>query len=161
MRGWQRYRVISVDVVGRGKSDWLATKTGYGYPQYLNDMTTLLSAVCAKGQVMLLACGGCCCGHFCSSASLWLTLDLPLIHCQSVTWIGTSMGGLIGIMLAAQQNSPIKQLVSSFVRLLSFAVCRVLTVAATAWLGGERHWAVRLEGGHQPHCVLCGQGPQL
>ena len=30
---------------------------------------------------------------------------------QSVDWIGTSMGGLIGMLLAAQPNSPIRKLV--------------------------------------------------
>ncbi|MEO8009029.1 MAG: alpha/beta hydrolase [Betaproteobacteria bacterium] len=32
---------------------------------------------------------------------------------QSVDWIGTSMGGLIGMLLAAQRNSPIRKLVMS------------------------------------------------
>jgi len=32
---------------------------------------------------------------------------------QTVDWIGTSMGGLIGMLLAAQRNSPIRKLVMS------------------------------------------------
>lgn len=33
------------------------------------------------------------------------------LNVDSVNWIGTSMGGIIGMMLAAQENSPIKKLV--------------------------------------------------
>jgi pimeloyl-ACP methyl ester carboxylesterase len=73
----QRWRVVCPDVVGRGRSDWLADPAGYGYPQYLSDMTALISR-----------------------------LDVT-----SVDWIGTSMGGLIGMMLAAQPQSPIRRLV--------------------------------------------------
>lgn len=36
---------------------------------------------------------------------------LAHLDCESVDWIGTSMGGLIGMMLAAQPNSPIEHLV--------------------------------------------------
>ncbi len=72
-----RYRVACPDVVGRGRSDWLADHRYYGYPQYMADMTTLLAR-----------------------------LDV-----DSVDWVGTSMGGLIGMMLAAQPNSPIRRLV--------------------------------------------------
>ena len=70
-------RVVSPDVVGRGKSDWLANADGYGYPQYCADMTALIARL-DTGQV---------------------------------DWVGTSMGGLIGMMLAAQPNTPIRRLV--------------------------------------------------
>lgn len=73
----QNWRVVCPDVVGRGRSDWLADPAGYGYPQYCADMVTLIAR-----------------------------LDVP-----SVDWIGTSMGGLIGMMLAAQPRSPIRRLV--------------------------------------------------
>ena len=73
----QRWRVICPDVVGRGRSDWLADPAGYGYPQYLADMTALIARLDVAG----------------------------------VEWVGTSMGGLIGMMLAAQPNSPIRRLV--------------------------------------------------
>ncbi len=71
------YRVVCPDVVGRGASDWLAEKSDYGYPQYMNDMATLLAHLGA----------------------------------ESVHWVGTSMGGLIGMMLAAQAASPVERLV--------------------------------------------------
>ena len=70
-------QVACPDVVGRGRSDWLADPGLYGYPQYLSDMTALIAR-----------------------------LDTP-----AVDWVGTSMGGLIGMMLAAQTASPIRRLV--------------------------------------------------
>lgn len=72
-----RFRVICPDVVGRGRSDWLAVKEDYGYATYCADMAALLA-------------------H---------------IGVESVRWVGTSMGGLIGMMLAAQANTPITRLV--------------------------------------------------
>ncbi len=71
------YRVACPDVVGRGKSGWLAEPTLYGYPQYCADMAALIARL-GVGEV---------------------------------DWVGTSMGGLIGMMLAAQPNSPIRRLV--------------------------------------------------
>jgi pimeloyl-ACP methyl ester carboxylesterase len=73
--------VVCPDVVGRGQSDWLADRRGYGYPQYLADAAALLAS---------------------------LTVD-------QVDWVGTSMGGLIGMFLAAQAAksgvNPIRRLV--------------------------------------------------
>ena len=71
------YRVICPDIVGRGKSDWLANKSLYVLPQYCADMVTLLA---------------------------WLNVE-------AVDWLGTSMGGLIGMTLAAQPGNPIRRLV--------------------------------------------------
>ncbi len=70
-------RVICVDIVGRGGSDWLSDPSLYAYPQYLADMTALLAR----------------------------------LGTAQVDWIGTSMGGLIGILLAAQPRTPISRLV--------------------------------------------------
>ncbi len=70
-------RVICVDIVGRGDSDWLSDPSLYAYPQYLADMTALLAR----------------------------------LGTAQVDWIGTSMGGLIGILLAAQPRTPISRLV--------------------------------------------------
>ena len=72
--GW---RVVCPDVVGRGRSDWLADPTGYGMPQYMADMNALVAR----------------------------------LDCARVDWVGTSMGGLIGMMLAAQEANPIDRLV--------------------------------------------------
>ncbi len=70
-------RVICIDIVGRGDSDWLSDPSLYAYPQYLADMTALLAR----------------------------------LGTAQVDWIGTSMGGLIGILLAAQPRTPISRLV--------------------------------------------------
>ncbi|HYG85880.1 MAG TPA: alpha/beta hydrolase [Azospirillum sp.] len=70
-------RVVCPDVVGRGRSDWLANPDLYGYPQYLADMAALIAR----------------------------------LNIEEVDWVGTSMGGLIGMMLAAQPNTPIRRLV--------------------------------------------------
>lgn len=71
------YRVICPDVVGRGRSDWLADPQYYVIPQYVSDMVTLLAQVNAK----------------------------------TVHWLGTSMGGLIGLALASFKNTPVDKLV--------------------------------------------------
>jgi pimeloyl-ACP methyl ester carboxylesterase len=73
----EKMRVICIDVVGRGASDWLSDPSLYAYPQYLSDMAVVLARLAIK----------------------------------QVDWVGTSMGGLIGILLAAQPNSPIKRLI--------------------------------------------------
>ena len=71
------YRVVCPDVVGRGRSDWLADPSGYQIPAYMADMVTLLAR-----------------------------LDAPSVH-----WVGTSMGGLIGLGLASLPDTPIARLV--------------------------------------------------
>jgi pimeloyl-ACP methyl ester carboxylesterase len=71
------YRVVCPDVVGRGRSEWLAVATDYGLPQYAADMVTLIAR----------------------------------LHVEQVHWVGTSMGGLIGMLLASQPKSPIARLV--------------------------------------------------
>jgi len=71
------YRVVCPDVVGRGRSDWLADPMGYSIPGYVADMVCLLARLDA----------------------------------QTVDWVGTSMGGLIGLGLASQSGSPVRKLV--------------------------------------------------
>ena len=71
------YRVVCPDVVGRGRSDWLADPMGYNVPAYVADMVTLLAR-----------------------------LDASTVH-----WLGTSMGGLIGMGLASLPGSPVARLV--------------------------------------------------
>lgn len=63
-------RVVCPDVVGRGHSDWLADPMGYALPLYANDMQALIAQLHARTPLT--------------------TLD----------WVGTSMGGLIGMLLA-------------------------------------------------------------
>ena len=73
----QKARVVTVDIPGRGQSDWLKEPTNYTYQQYAADMTSLIAR---------------------------LGID-------RLDWIGTSMGGLLGIIVASQPNSPIARLV--------------------------------------------------
>lgn len=64
------YQVICPDVVGRGVSDWLAESTGYQVFTYVSDMVVLMQQL--RAQV---------------KATEPLDID----------WVGTSMGGLIGL----------------------------------------------------------------
>ncbi|MDQ3195820.1 MAG: alpha/beta fold hydrolase [Burkholderiales bacterium] len=90
-------RVVCPDIVGRGASDWLPHKKDYGYPLYLTDMAALIARVGTKPVRSRWD-------------ALWRRLrgrrDEPRID-----WVGTSMGALIGMMLAAQPQSPIQRLV--------------------------------------------------
>jgi len=70
-------RVVCPDVVGRGRSDWLADPQGYQVPQYAGDMLALLAALHAAAPIG--------------------ALDL----------LGTSMGGLIGMVLAGGRDLPL------------------------------------------------------
>lgn len=72
-----QYRVICPDVVGRGRSDWLANPALYQVPTYVSDMVSLIAR-----------------------------LDV-----EQVDWVGTSMGGLIGLGLASLPGSPVRRLV--------------------------------------------------
>jgi pimeloyl-ACP methyl ester carboxylesterase len=74
------YRVIAIDMPGRGRSDFLPNPQDYNYRQYLNDLSCLFA-------------------HAGVSAA------------SSVDWIGISMGGLLGIILASYENTPIKRLI--------------------------------------------------
>ena len=85
-------RVVCMDVVGRGDSDWLENKAEYGFAQYVSDASALLARVTAARPSLLSRLQGAGRAH---------TID----------WVGTSMGGLIGMMVAARPGSPIRGLV--------------------------------------------------
>ena len=70
-------RVVCPDVVGRGESDWLQDPMGYQFPTYVGDMLALLAALQAQAPIA--------------------TFD----------WVGTSMGGLIGMTLAGVPDLPL------------------------------------------------------
>lgn len=75
-------RVICPDVVGRGRSDWLPDPMGYQFPQYASDMAVLIQSLNSQHPI------------------------------QRLDWVGTSMGGVIGMLLAAQEMPvPIRNLV--------------------------------------------------
>jgi pimeloyl-ACP methyl ester carboxylesterase len=86
-------RVVCMDVAGRGASEWLHHKSDYSFSLYLSDAAALLARVTAP----VPASGF---GRLLTRATKW-----------QVDWIGTSMGGLMGMMLAAKRNSPIRRLV--------------------------------------------------
>jgi pimeloyl-ACP methyl ester carboxylesterase len=75
-----RFRVLAIDFVGRGQSDWLNDPMRYSIPQYVQD----------AGQIL---------GYLAKKAAA-----------PGVFWIGTSMGGIVGMVLAAMQASPIRGL---------------------------------------------------
>ena len=70
-------RVVCVDVVGRGESGWLKDPAGYQVPQYASDMLGLLAQLHAQCPI------------------------------RQLDWVGTSMGGLIGIVVCGQPGLPL------------------------------------------------------
>ena len=78
-------RVICPDVVGRGESDWLKDAMGYQIPAYAADMLALLGQLHAQAAIT--------------------TLD----------WVGTSMGGLIGMVICGQPGLPLPVAVNKLV----------------------------------------------
>jgi len=93
----RKCRVICPDVVGRGDSEWLADKSDYRFSTYLADAAVLLARVTAPRRSVLSGLFG-----------RW-----PAFRRASkrIDWVGTSMGGLIGMLLAAKPGSPIRRLV--------------------------------------------------
>jgi pimeloyl-ACP methyl ester carboxylesterase len=89
-------RVVCMDVVGRGRSDWLPDKSDYGFALYQSDAATLLAHVAARSGGLLAGLAG-----------VLQRLGRP----RRIDWVGTSMGGLIGMILAAKPGSPIGRLV--------------------------------------------------
>lgn len=68
------FRVVCPDVAGRGRSDWLKDPMAYQIPQYASDMLILLAQLHGRSPIA--------------------TLD----------WVGTSMGGLIGMAISGQPD---------------------------------------------------------
>ena len=83
-------RVLCMDVAGRGESDWLENKSEYTFSTYQADAAAMLARATAPAERRWFA-----------KAPAETKLD----------WVGTSMGGLIGMFLAAKRNSPIRRLV--------------------------------------------------
>ena len=70
-------RVVCPDVVGRGESDWLKDPMGYQFTTYVGDMLSMLAQLHQESAIS--------------------TLD----------WLGTSMGGIIGMSLAGMPGLPL------------------------------------------------------
>ena len=90
-------RVICPDVVGRGDSEWLADTSDYSFSTYLLDAAALIARITAPAPP---ASFGTFRGQRKASAGA-----------SQIDWVGTSMGGLIGMLLAAKPGSPIRRLV--------------------------------------------------
>lgn len=76
-RSGGQIHVVCPDIAGRGHSDWLPHPGLYQIPQYAADMLVLLTELHQRAPIR--------------------TLD----------WVGTSMGGLIGMALAGQSGLPL------------------------------------------------------
>jgi len=73
----QDFRVVCVDLAGRGRSDWLEDAEDYNSAMtYLSDMECVLKHIYRQNN------------H----------------HCPYLYWVGVSMGGLVGMLLAARQR---------------------------------------------------------
>lgn len=94
-------RVVCPDVVGRGDSEWLADKSDYSFSTYLSDAAALIARITAPAPPVHM---GILRGSFRGSRK---SADGP----AQIDWVGTSMGGLIGMLLAAKRGSPIRRLV--------------------------------------------------
>ena len=113
------YHVICPDVVGRGVSDWLAESTGYQVFTYVSDMVALMQQL--RAQV---------------KATEPLDID----------WVGTSMGGLIGLGFSSLPPEV------SGVRLRKFVLNDVgprLRIEALARIGEYLGQPVRFESEQQ------------
>jgi pimeloyl-ACP methyl ester carboxylesterase len=116
------YRVVCPDVVGRGRSEWLADPMGYVIPQYVADMVTLLAR-----------------------------LDAEVLH-----WVGTSMGGLIGLGVAALPNAPVQRLVLNDVgpTIEPVAITRI-----GSYIGRTAQWKTLDEAADDLWKISTGFGP--
>ena len=83
--GQGRVQVVCPDVAGRGKSEWLPEASLYQVPQYAADMLVLLQSLHTAHPI------------------------------QTLDWVGTSMGGLIGMVITGQPQLPLPAPVRRFV----------------------------------------------
>jgi len=89
-------RVVCMDVAGRGDSEWLADKGDYRFSTYLADAAALIARITSPAPP----------AYFGTLRSRGARRGPAHID-----WVGTSMGGLIGMLLAAKRGSPIRRLV--------------------------------------------------
>ena len=116
------YRVVCPDVVGRGRSDWLADPRGYQVPAYVADMVTLVAR----------------------------------LNVGTIDWVGTSMGGLIGLGLASLPNSPVARLVLNDV---GPKIEYASLVRIGSYLGQPLRWATADEAADYLASISAGFGP--
>lgn len=75
---------------------------------------------------------------------------------ESVDWVGTSMGGLIGMVVAALQNSPIRQLVINDV---GPAIEASSLVRIGSYIGQPGHWDTEQQAADALWAISTGFGP--
>ena len=94
------YHVIAFDLAGRGRSGWLADKTGYRLATYARHIKGLLA---------------------------YRGLD-------TVDWLGIGIGGWLGLVLAAEEESPIEHLIlnDSVPRMEPSGAARIAEYASSA-----------------------------
>jgi pimeloyl-ACP methyl ester carboxylesterase len=97
------FRVISVDIAGRGESDWLPDKAHYTYRQYLADTTTLIGRLTGQDGVQ-------------------------------IDWVGTSMGGILGMLVASLPGQPLRRLV---VNDISALIPKAALERIATYVGGD------------------------
>ncbi len=90
-------RVVCMDVAGRGESEWLPDQSDYRFSTYLADAAALIARITTPPTRPYF---GAFRGRRAANAET-----------MRMDWIGTSMGGLIGMLLAAKPRSPIRRLV--------------------------------------------------
>lgn len=134
-----QYRVVCPDVAGRGQSDWLAEPRGYQVFSYAADMAQLMKQLKAEQ----------------AQAS-----GLPAPEVMEIDWIGTSMGGLIGLAFAtvppAASGVRIRRMVLNDVgpRLRAEAVARI-----GEYLGQPLHFETAKAGADYLWSISSGFGP--
>ena len=141
--------VVCVDVAGRGYSDWLADPMAYQVPTYAMDLSVLLGHLRQR--------------HAAATAGVEpyaLTID----------WVGTSMGGLIGMAVASQPGIGLRRLVLNDVGpvLEPQALSRIADylgqqpVYATEQAAADALWAIlKGFGPHTPAQWLALSRPML
>lgn len=152
-------RVVCPDVVGRGDSEWLADKSGYTFATYMADAAALIARLTMPPR-----------GSFFSELHRQLRAKFGSgPEQQRLDWVGTSMGGLIGLLLAAKPGAPIRRLVlndvgplvpwKALIRLSGALVqgtrfadraaaeVHLRSTCATFGLDSEVHWAHLFEHG--------------
>lgn len=137
-------RVVCPDVVGRGESDWLKDPMGYQIPTYAADMLALI----------------------------WqLHQQCPV---STLSWVGTSMGGLIGMVVCGQPALPLPVAVNKLVlndvgpAIEWASIVRIGTYLGapvsfdSVQQGADAMWAISSGfGPHTPQQWLALSGPML
>jgi len=133
-RSPQPLRVVCPDVAGRGHSDWLADPMAYQLPTYAGDMLALVAHLQVQAPVAQL------------------------------DWVGTSMGGLIGLLLAGQ--TALQQATPTWVPISRLVLNDVGPVVAwpfierlRTYIGQTGHFDTLQAGADHLRRILSGFGP--